>query len=319
MLHWIRSLLHRKDRKGRSRADLASFDRAEIAGLMKREHGLPHVDWNIAEAWLDRRSAGSDRPAPFERALVAGWLDELRDSIPEDCQRWRHELVEGLAPMRDGLAARVATGADRALGIIRESLRKVRGETPIGPVTVVCLPDLERYYSFVSPYGPEEGEFATSGGMFIRERPSFPIICLIASDKHAIEQTLAHELTHHALSGMEMPLWLEEGFTQMMEERVAGVSGFKVDREIMGRHVAHWGGVGLERYFRGEGFSSPENDEQELAYHLSQLIVRAGLTRDAAAFFRFARDAREHDGGESAAQRHLGCSLAALTPLGDAR
>lgn len=315
MLRWLRSFIGAEVPRGPTEA-LETIDRDVAASLLKRVHGLPHIDWNLAGPWLDRQAGVTDRHSILERALVAGWLDEMRDAIEQDCQRWRHPLFEGLAPMEHGVAQRVARGADHAADVVAKALRSIRGNQPFPPLAVVCLPNIDTYYSFVSPFYPDQGEFATSGGMYLRsERPSFPTICLVASDKHALEATLAHELTHHALSPLGMPLWLEEGFTQMMEERVIGATGFTVNCEILARHRALWGEVGLDRFFSGEAFHSPEGEQQELAYHLSQLIVRSELSENATRFFEFSRAASEGDAGDAAAREHLRRSLFDLVPF----
>jgi len=125
--------------------------------------------------------------------------------------------------------------------------------------------------------------------------------------KWAMEQTIAHELTHHALHDAQLPLWVEEGITQMMEERVTGQTNFKLDRQMLRRHREHWLDGSLERFLSGEGFSAPHDDEQELSYHLAQLVVRGLLSRDPKSFFAFARACGTTNPGD-AATRHLGAT-----------
>jgi hypothetical protein len=137
------------------------------------------------------------------------------------------------------------------------------------------------------------------------------MIVLPLQVNHGFEETIAHELTHHALKELGLPLCLEEGLTQMMEERITGRTHFRVTHELIQRHRDHWSEVGADRFWSGEAFHSAEDDEQELAYHLSQLIVRSLLSDRPEEFFAFARACREQ-GPETAALEHLGQSLNAL-------
>ena len=97
----------------------------------------------------------------------------------------------------------------------------------------------------------------------------------------------------------------------MMEERVTNHTYFKVNREMLDRHRDRWLGGDLDHFLSGESFTSPIDDDQELSYHLAQLIVRGLLTRDAKAFFAFARACRE-SGPTEAAIDNLGAPLSEL-------
>jgi hypothetical protein len=136
-------------------------------------------------------------------------------------------------------------------------------------------------------------------------------VTLPTTTKWAVEGIIAHELTHHALYNLALPLWAEEGLTQMMEERVAGQGGFALDQEMLARHRKRWLSGGVDRFLSGESFRSPLGDEQELAYNLSQLIVRRMLADHPERFFAFLRACRDVD-PEEAAKSHLGMECAAL-------
>jgi hypothetical protein len=118
-------------------------------------------------------------------------------------------------------------------------------------------------------------------------------------------------LTHLLLVERELPLWLEEALTQLMEELVTGTTGFAVDREIMDRHRSYWGRHGLDTFWSGQSFSSPD-DGQELSYHLSEVLARPLLADTPRRFLTFAAAAKWEDCGASAAKEHLGMSLGEL-------
>ncbi len=285
--------------------DLPCIERGRIGHLLRVEHGLPHIDWWAFEAW--RRV----EPDVDIRAVAAAWMDEVRDSLSGEYRRWRHVSVEGLAPADGALAQAMAAAADKSVKIVRAALSRALGDVPAPDIGLVVFAGKDEYISFTDYYHPEEGEWATSGGCYLNDGEGcFPLIVTHAGAKWGLEQTIAHEMTHHLLHGRGLPLWVEEGFTQMMEERVTGYTGFKLDREMRDRQFERWEGR-LDSFLSGEGFSSGAEDDQELAYHLAEWIARAELSERADAYFRFVRDCREN-GAEASALKHLGCGLEKL-------
>lgn len=306
-----------KPQPSRAPLDLPSIPRDQIEHLLRFTHDLPHIDWGAADAWITRSDRPGSGPINFNpadradrrRAVAAAWLDELRDALKVDHRRWRHALVEGVGPLEDNLAIRAARAADRSLTAVHDALIRLRGDDPIPPIAVIALARTDDYYSFISPYFPDEGEWGTSGGVYINQGPdAFPMIVMPVQVRWTIERTIAHEITHHALKGMALPLWVEEGLTQMMEERVTGPIGYHLDREMLARHRHRWDEVGLDRFWSGESFHSSHEDEQELAYHLAQTLVRGLLSQRADAFFAFARDCGDAESIDSIVQTHFGRS-----------
>lgn len=310
MLRWLKGLVGARAGLRPSNVVLPVIERDEIAGFLAESHGLPQVDWGMADLWVSKRANSAIDREMWRRAVASAWLDALRDAIDVAHRRWKGAAVEGIGPVEDDLAPRVARATERAIGVIEPALRAIRGDQPIEALAIVALQETEDYYSFIAHEYPEEGQFATSGGVYMRQREvDFPVIAMPLRVRHSVENTIAHELTHHALWMLDLPLWVEEGFTQMMEERVTGASNFVFTRETVERHRSHWGRSGLDRFWSGEAFHSPEDDEQELAYNLSQAIVRRQLSDRAQAFFAFTRACRSADDGAEAAGQHLDCGL----------
>ncbi|TVQ51375.1 MAG: hypothetical protein EA377_12700 [Phycisphaerales bacterium] len=306
-------------------ADLPWLSRESIAHLLVTEEDLPHVDWGMAEAWIEHQSAPEQAEmsaADLHRAIAAAWLDELRDALATDSRRWRTAQVEGLAPLEGNIGPRAAAAADRSLRVIGEALREIRGEprnNPIPPIGIVALGTHEEYYSFIARFYADEDEYATSGGLYIRSTAEeFPVLAIAAQATFAIEETMAHELTHHAFAPDRpelghLPMWVEEGLAQMMEEYVTRAPRFVFDREILERHQALWLEIGLDGFASGESFHSPEGEEQELSYNLAEALTRSLATTRRADFFAFVRACRnERQDHELAAREHLGGTVEEL-------
>lgn len=305
----IRSLVGEDRAARKAAAGLRSIDPAILSHTIQMMDGLPHLDWGMVDAWIQRNVMEDSEIVPMRRAFAAGWLDALSEALGGEYRRWRHTEVEGLAPLAGNLGPETAMAADRAIAVIQRALRPIRGDMAIPPVAIIALEKLEQYYTLIAPLHPDEGAFATSGGIFTGGSDgTFPAIIFPCVGRHEIGSTIAHELTHHALAGLSLPQWLEEGYTQMMEERVTNTSNFHLTREIHQRHKEHWPEAGIDRFFSGDAFMSPEEDEQELAYNLAQAIVRGMLTERSEAFFAFTR-ACGTLGAEAAALKHLGMRI----------
>lgn len=285
---------------------LPEVSRERLEHLWRRRHGLPRVDWGMANAWINNRGELGDDMDLARRAVMAACLDEMRDSLTVDHRRWRSAHIEGLAPLEGRLGHALAATADRACAMLLRDLRVVRGDRPLAPIAVVAVEPLSAYIDLTASYFPSAGETATSGGLYLNEgEEAFPLIAISATARHGCEATVAHELTHHALHDMGLPLWVEEGFTQMFEERVTGTTGFALGPEMISRHRAHWDEARLEEFLDGWAFSSARGETQELSYHLAQWVVRSELTVRPKAFFAFVRACGEEE-PELACKRMLG-------------
>lgn len=308
MTPWWKKLMSTRRDRGTTHgvAELPRLNRAAIAHLLVTRYKLPQVDWDIADEWLTKHHSQSIEL--MRRAVVAAWLEELRDALDVDHQSWRMLQVEGLTPLESSFGLRTKKALDRSITEVQRSLEPVRGGATIPAFALVGLRTQSDYISFESHFFSGEGQWATSGGCYIRARgPSFPLIVLNLSSKFHAEATIAHELTHHALCECNIPLWIEEGLTQMMEERVTGIQNFSLSAETAGKQRARWAGDALREFLDGEGFSSPEDEDQQLAYHLSQWIVRRLLDEQPKQFFAFLRDCADTEPNASCL-KHLGCS-----------
>ncbi len=290
----------------RAAVEFPVIPREEIGHLIVMEEGMPQVDWGMAAAWMVHREPDVRKREDLKRAVVGAWLDEVRDAVKTDSRRWRRGIVEGVAPLEGSSAVRLAEWAEKSIREVTRSLVQIRGDATMEPIAVVGMGTRDEYYAFVSHFYPEGGSFATSGGMYIRsDGDSFPMLAINAQSKHGLESTVAHELTHHALHGCGLPLWAEEGLTQMMEERVTGLTDFVFNHEMRERQRGLWLRDGFGALVDGSGFHCPDDDVQELSYHMAQVLVRSLLSTRSGEFFAFARGCAT-TGADLASKEYLG-------------
>lgn len=290
----------------------------QITPLLRSHLGLPHLDWEQAAIRIEPATTRQTNLDDLACATIAAWLDALalawqpRQAI--DLERWRSPGVEGLAPSVD--RKRLDRATSTALAIIGRALAPIRGEpneNPIDRIAIIAAPTRDAYYDFIDAYYRDEGAFATSGGVYLGASVLNPPTLVLNVDRTALEHTVAHELTHHALAPTErdagrLPLWAEEGLTQMMEERVTNSTHFAFDREKLRRHQGLWSSIGLDGFLHGDTFQSPHDDQQELSYNLAEAITRSLLESRPTDFFAFARACRAGQEPDGACMAHLGAS-----------
>lgn len=239
-------------------------------------------------------------------------FDRMCAVLPRVHRCWSTLNAECITPDRESIVRGVGTIAETSFKVLSRDLAVIRGSAAIPPIAIVGLEPLSSYVDFTSHYYPDSGEFASSAGVYLRGDPTtFPILALPLLPDANFGNVISHELTHHALVECNLPLWVEEGLTQMFEERVVGYSHFVINAEMVARQRARWLPNNIAEFLDAAVFHSPVDDTQELAYHLAEWVVRSELSRRPAQFFEFARACREMD-EEAASQRVFGRSCEAL-------
>ncbi len=202
----------------------------------------------------------------------------------------------------------LARVAERALRQITDALPGVAGKNCYGKFACLAFRDYETYYEYISYFCPE-GEFGASGGAYLAQ--GYSHFVLNHAEHSSLEFVLVHELTHACLSDCPLPLWLEEGVTQIMEEAIFGHSDFAMNREELARHQSYWAENGLRCFWSGRSFQRPD-DGMELSYVLAQVLTRNLLSRGRETFLRLLTAAEPLDCGDSATREIYGFGLGDL-------
>jgi hypothetical protein len=293
-------------------------ERLDISDSFTWEEGLPRPQWDLLSTWVKECVEADGRHQAWTD-IARQWLDKLRPELGRDFRLDESEHFLVLAPqsgLRGDLLARFAEVCHRTL---LASLPGVAAFKMPGKRVVLALTDTEQYYTYLSVYY-SEGHHGGSAGVHVRE--GYPHIVLCGTDLALVENTLAHESTHAALTHLLLPQWVEEGLAQMFEHSMTGRAQLMVDVEMAREHKTYWKKRGLDLFWRGEGFSRPDR-AQKLSYQLAEMLLRLlwedhkprwfGFDRSAQRrLLAFLREADASDCGESAAREHLRFGLAYL-------
>jgi hypothetical protein len=280
-----------------------------IAKTLVRDGGFPLVDWDAVYAWLN--NIDESRRNDAWKACERGWLMHLKEALGPS-----YKLVESpnaivVSTLEPSVAKATLQYVERTAARITRLLDGVARGPELGKDILVVFDDQDTYYRYVSIYHPD-GEFATSGGMYLGKGCSHFVTT--KADLRELEPVIAHELTHACLDHLGIPLWLHEGLAVNTEARLSGARSSRYALEEMQRlqevhdkHLVFWNEARMQAFWSGEAFHTP-GDDRTLAYDLARVMVEM-MTKDWDAFRAFANAARWEDGGAEAARQHLGIDL----------
>lgn len=275
---------------------------------MDTSNGLPLLDWQALGEWA---SSLNDPGLQREAASLGkrAWLLHLRDALGPHFHLYESERAWVLSSLEHVVAAATAAYVETARKRIQRVLADIASFEADDRSILLVMDDEDAYYGYVSGYYPEQGEFAFSGGMFIDA--GCPHFLAKRADLAAIEPVIAHEMTHSALSHLDLPRWLDEGLAVNTEHRVAG-SGVAqhTPQELRRKHLSFWNETTIQAFWSGESFFRTD-DGNLLSYELARILVEQ-LAKDWGLFTRFATGARQEDGGAGAADAVFGADLGAL-------
>lgn len=275
-------------------------------------HGFPILDWQAVRDWLETGPAGAPTRAA-RNACARGWLLHLRDSLNGGGPSPRYALrdsesallLSALPPNQARAALEFMSRTQARVGRVLKGLARTRVRDK---QVLIVFGDAAPYYDYVSYYYPEQGgEFPTTGGVHVGEGYGHYVVH--GDNLSALERVIAHEMTHGQLAHLRLPAWLNEGIAVNTERQLAGAGyGRHTPREMHARHRAHWNADEIQKFWSGDAFHDPRDDNQHLAYDLARIIVEQ-LARDWPRFTRFALHAAPEDSGAQAAREHLGIDL----------
>ena len=281
-----------------------TVDLSQIPGALY----LPRMNWETIRAWVEKHVKESDRPQAWAD-IVDQWLGLLNEALGNQYQTANGDQVILFAPAGYEHVESMLDQAETGLAAIAYALGSMASENRLGKLPVLLLADVDTYTRYTWPYYPE-GQYTRSAGVCIRE--GYVHIALYASAPHSVERTMIHEITHACLAHLTLPLWLEEGATQLAEEAgLANWARFQLDAETAKGMRDYWHENELSNFWWGKGFFLTD-DAQMPSYQLAQVLFHLLLSDHRRQLPDFVRHAHAADAGDSSAREHLGKSVGDL-------
>jgi hypothetical protein len=274
--------------------------------------GFPRLKVDAILEWL-REDVPDEQHSAATYALSRRWLNRLSAAmaVPHAISESPHFLL--LTVPKVDAVRRTLLFLEETRTRLLKALASAQPPVDRPKHVVIIFGSKDDYERFTAAGYPEhEQEIAVTGGMF--QSGGVPHIMLPSADLVAIHATLVHELVHDCVSHLNLPAWLDEGITQMLEFDVVSWAPFQLDRDTMAKHAAHWNGESIQDFWSGRSFHL-SGDTPSLSYNLAVVLVRKILTDLAAGrdhFWLFVQSAKRDDAGDSALREHMGATLEEL-------
>lgn len=272
------------------------FRISQIERAFETRAGLPRPDWNVVVDWAKTVSADVN-PHELWTEIAAHWLSKLADTLRNDYAIWESQNFMLLCSREKAECERLIRYCERARKQILGLLGEIASDEGYGKLVVLLLHDAETYFDYISDGYPDEGAFGGSSGMFIPDVYSH--IVVLAGRTSEPDAVIAHELTHCFLRHLDLPLWLNEGVTQLAEQEVAGRVYLDMTRELAMKHRSWWNSHTIQEFWHGGSFSAPD-DRQELSYSLSKTLTSRLMDLFPDSFAEFVKTASAADAGDAA-------------------
>ncbi len=254
---------------------------------------FPLPDWNRIATWI------ASFPPSKHHELWCGvtrqWALRIAKSFG-GCNVFETANVLAVLPGDLGRGKRAVKHYDEVLATLRSTLQGMLRDEYLGKCTLLVAPDEDTYYRYLSLY-TAPGEHIQSGGVHLDRGNSH--IALPSPESMFHTRVIAHEMCHDLLGHHRIPLWLNEGVTQIAEAAIAGRPFVEGHSKTIPEHRAFWTPDNTALFWSGKGFDTP-GETSAFSYDLAYLVVQAFLALDRPSMAAVVRRASPDDAGFAA-------------------
>lgn len=301
--------LFRKSASAKAPLEGINIDIRRIPGAVEVIDKVPRIQWaKVREAV--KPHAEHPALARIWTEIAAQWLGILRDHFSAGYNLYEGEHMLLLSADDPGPSRRLLSTGDHAYRRLDKLLNRSEEERGHGKHVVLLLKTNEQYYDYISHYYAErEQPYGVSAGVFLRKGYRHTAINAVCRSSH---RTLVHELAHNMVALRPVPLWLNEGLAQTMEDMVPGYRAPIINARQVRLHRRYWGWFGLKHFWDGTAFSNIGS--RRLSYQLAEILFRNLLAhrQRSRRMTEFLAAAHFKDAGLAACQACLGCDLNTL-------
>ncbi len=237
---------------------------------------FPLPDWNQVGTWI--ASFPPARHQDLWCGVTRQWALGIAKAFGGGCNVFETAQVLAVLPGDLGRGKRAVKHYDEVLATLRATLHGMLRAEYLGKCTLFIAPDQDTYYRYLSLY-TAPGEHIQSGGVYLNRGNSH--IALPSPESMFQTRVIAHEMCHDLLGHHRLPLWLNEGVTQIAEAAIAGRPFVEGQSKTIKEHRAFWTPDNIALLWGGKGFDTP-GETAALSYDLAYLIVQAFLALDRA-------------------------------------
>lgn len=292
--------------------DVRHVDAQKIPGALDFDGAFSRARWDVIQAAIEASVEPEARGDAWDEA-AAQWLQQVAVDLGGSYQLSWSERFFLITSVSSESAASLLRFAERARQMIDDNLGDMAWKANAREVIIV-FDEPDDYYCYIAHFYETDKMPRTAG---VCLRTGYPQIAVIYRNHAEACHTIAHELTHGALLGLPLPLWLEEGVCETLERMISSTEGTSSGlwsagsavmwAELAERHQAFWTEKNIQEFWAGTSFGY-EQEAQELSYSLAEVLVHL-LSADHNGFMDFLSRAHYDDAGQTAALESLDRNL----------
>ena len=186
------------------------------------EHqNLVHPNWEQVYKQANNLEAKND-PNELWCDIARTWMSHLVDRLTDKYTRTESDNFILISVHNYSFNESLLIFLERTRKRLLKKGTGILNDDGFGKYVVIAFADTDSYYDYVSYFGPQEGVFGMSSGMFING--GYGHFVFFESRLDEVEQIAAHEMTHALLDHLPIPLWLNEGMAVSLESVITGVA-----------------------------------------------------------------------------------------------
>jgi hypothetical protein len=294
-------------------APTALLDLNTLPDAFALREGFSRPDWKAICAAIGQACAPEDRDTA-RREAVLQWMDRLTAELGGAYRGERSRDFVLLSPLDEPGRRRFIEFSEKALEVIRYHLREVAWGKESFLHVIIMFSDQDDYFQYLSGFH-DEGTRPASAGVHIHS--GYPHIALRYHNEAEARSIIAHEMAHHCVAHLPLPLWLNEGIARTIERAIGGYSGAILADDLLEHHRWFWNEERIQSFWAGTSFHEP-GDAVELSYSLAEILVHLiskDVSKDVEAFLGFVKTSQYGDGGQTAALDHVGSCLGKVAEM----
>ena len=273
----------------------------------KKVDDFPRPDWEAIYDHVEKEYKNHDQQELW-CDIARTWMGNLKAKLPDNYTIYESDNFILVTSQSDRYVSSFQKFLEHSLKKILSTLHGIAAVDGYGKYVVLIFDDIDTYYSYLSYFYSEDGEYGLSSGVYLNR--GYGHFAFPYQELSIAESIAAHEMTHALVSHLPIPAWLNEGMAVSVEDLITGSSPLRMTKVKHAQHQSFWGEEEIQEFWSGDSFHRPD-EGQGLSYHLAQFAINS-LSQDYDAFIQFANKADYKDGGESAAIEIYGGSLGNL-------
>ena len=256
---------------------------------------LPHPNWELIYQYIDDSLSHLD-PHTLWPEITNNWLSSLSNCLADDYNKVESENFVLLSQENSAYTTTFLAFLEHSRTQLLKTLHGIAHDQGYGKHVVIMFDENNTYYDYITNFGPEEGTYGLSAGMYINY--GYGHFVFPHQEMDQAMPIAAHEMTHALLNHLPIPVWLNEGLAVNMERSICNIPPPRLNRAAFERHLAYWQQKEIQEFWCGNSFLRAD-EGQELSYDLAQVLVN-NLSSDYEAFVAFTNKANWEDAGEQA-------------------